>query len=314
MDTKEILAPQYGEILKEVGTHLSDRKAALLKRTLLITWPVLVLIAGIYVLSDIYNSSPLLAQYPILMTSLGFALFAAAALYTFVTSFTFEIEKHIWVDSYFDKKNLSLDESWNISKKLFWSAIKFRVDIFTQYYLKPFVGVALIVMSWIIWMTSQTLATNGNSSQIMLVSFVGLIAVLIFFFAYGYYLRTKLRYSWFLFLDTYGSSSAFDLQTEMNRLNDISKSDSFKKSLMLTIGADSAEALTRITIGSINAGMSQLGGPARMIGSLLQVYGNEASRQVTTFGNITAQYILYRFARKMLYNEEQVVNENIYRL
>ena len=61
--------------------------------------------------------------------------------------------------------------------------------------------------------------------------------------------------------------------------------------------------------------MSVFGGEAgKLLGGITEIYGKELARQATDFGNISAQYILYRFARKELYGEEQVVNDSIYLL
>jgi hypothetical protein len=104
------------------------------------------------------------------------------------------------------------------------------------------------------------------------------------------------------------------MMEELKKLNSVSKSETFKKSLLLSIGADSLNGIATLAIESISYGLAQFGNTGKLVGNLLKVYGEEASRQATELGNISAQYILYRFARKEIYGTEQEINENIYKL
>jgi hypothetical protein len=101
---------------------------------------------------------------------------------------------------------------------------------------------------------------------------------------------------------------------EMNKLNAISKTETFKKSLVANLGTDSLKGLTNVVVGTLAFSISRLGGVGEAIGSLTKVYGAELARQTADLGNITAQYLIYKFARKELYGKDQVVNEALYRL
>ena len=89
--------------------------------------------------------------------------------------------------------------------------------------------------------------------------------------------------------------------------------DSSRPHVLLTnLGTDSINGIIQMAIGSISFGMSTLGKEGALVGNLVKVYGQEAARQATSLGNIAAMYMLYRFARKELYGQEQSVNEKVY--
>ena len=151
--------------------------------------------------------------------------------------------------------------------------------------------------------------------SLMYTAFASLFVVPIGVFVYQYWVRVKLRYAWFIFLDHYGQDYSFKLlQDEVKKLNNISKSDAFLKSLVLNIGADSAAAVSNLAVQGITAGFGMLGNTGKLVGQVTRIYGEELTRQVTDLGNIAGQYILYRFARKQLYGDEQKINEVIYSL
>ena len=101
---------------------------------------------------------------------------------------------------------------------------------------------------------------------------------------------------------------------DMYKLNEVSKSDTFKKSLVANLGTDTVKGVAQLAVQGISHGLSLLGNTGQLLGNLVQVYGQEAARQVTDLANVSAQYILYRFARKAVYGEEQTINEGEYSL
>lgn len=303
------MSPTYKEILEQVGSQLKKRKNALLKRTLLITWPYIVFMLAVYFFDKYYNIETLPEDQMVTWVLIGISMFLLCLIYTVIVSFIFNIEKRIWIDSYFDHKNLTLSESWRIAKKLFWPAVSFRFKILLYYYLIPFfVLIACTIL----------IAYNfyGFDESFALIAFITVPVTVIMALIYSYYIKTKLRYTWFLFLDNYNHNHSYSfLITEMKKLNNISKTDTFKKSLVTSLGTDSVNALTQIAVGTIYTGISMFGGEAgKLLGGITEIYGKELARQATDFGNISAQYILYRFARKELYGEEQTVNDSIYLL
>ncbi|MEO8637723.1 MAG: hypothetical protein ABI430_02380 [Candidatus Taylorbacteria bacterium] len=308
------LPPTYKEIFEEIGRQLKLRKSALFKRILLITWPYLLLIVVSYVLNLIYDFNSFSQDQKFIYFEALAVYLILAVIYSQIIRFIFKIEKQIWIDSFFDKKNLSPSESWKIARKLFWPAIDFRIKLWLQYYFVPIaviiVAFGLVIMIFVpIFNSSTGYEIILNSSLVLFVVFViGLVA-------YGYYLKTKLRYTWFIFLDKFGTDHSYKLMLEeMRKLNNVSKSETFKKSLILSIGANSVNSIAQLAIGSISLGLAQFGNTGKMVGGLMRVYSEEASRQATDLGNISAQYVLYRFARKEAFGSEQEVNENIYKI
>jgi len=100
----------------------------------------------------------------------------------------------------------------------------------------------------------------------------------------------------------------------MKKLNEINKSEMFKKALVVNLGTDSLEAITNMMIGELHKGLSLLGKPFQLFGALFRSYSEVATKQVISLGKIAAIYVLYIYARQLLYNQPQEVNENIYKL
>lgn len=198
--------------------------------------------------------------------------------------------------------------------RLFWPALSFRLKIWFRYYLIPLI-VLIVFVGFAMMYVVSSLHGAGQADNIFFAILIFSVLFVIALLAYSYYIKTKMRYSYFIFLDSFGQNNSFaTVIEEMKKLNEVSKSETFKKSLLLNIGADSVNSVATIAIRSISKGVSSLGGAGRLFGGLARVYGEEASRQVTELGNISAQYILYRFARKEVYGTEQEINENIYSL
>ena len=238
-----------------------------------------------------------------------------AMLYTAIVSFVFTIEKQIWLDSFFDKKNLTSKQSWKIAGRLFWPALWFRIRLWFRYFTIP-VLVVLVMIFITIKSAFLTTTTSSHYDVVLVSSVVALVVFCIALIIYGYYIRTKLRYGWFVFLDTWGVTDPFGTAIEeMNKLNEVSRSETFKKSLVAAIGTDTVRGVVNVAIGAMTRVISGLGGAGgKMLGGLVNVYTRELNRQVTDLANISAQYVLYRFAHKQVYGTEQEVNENIYKL
>jgi hypothetical protein len=117
-------------------------------------------------------------------------------------------------------------------------------------------------------------------------------------------------------LDWYGKTEFLyrTLFQEMNKLNEISKSEIFKKTLLINLGADSLEAITDTMIKELQKGFGVLGKPGQLFGALFRSYSEVGTKQVISLGKIAAIYTLYRYARQTLYNQPQEINESIYKL
>ncbi len=298
-------------MLQEIGKQLSKRKSQLLKRITLIVWPYILLGVVGYIVNFFYDIRSLINSHLIVSVIVLFTYVLLAGVYGIIIRFIFNIEKQIWVDSYFDRRELDPKDSWKISVKLFWPALWFRLNIFWKYYFLPITAtvLGLILCTWIM----SQYAYKYESLLWVLISIPLLFVIALCI--YAYFLKIRLRYTWFVFLDTFGSSYSFrNLVDEMNKLNNISKTETFKKSLIANLGADTVKGVTSIAIQGITSGISMLGNSGQLLGGVLRVYGDEANRQITDMANISSQYLLYRFARKELYGQEQAVNDSIYNM
>jgi hypothetical protein len=234
----------------------------------------------------------------------------------------FSIEKNIWVDSFFDNKNLEPQASLRIAKKLFWPGFKLRLQIFIRYYLIP-CTLVLIPFIYFFYLVSQLLPKDifspnnfnmGSADWMFLLGSFVLIPLILWI--YFYYLNIKLRYIWFIFLDNFGKSdfSFQKLKSEMDKLNSISKSELFKKSLIMNIGVDTTKGLINFSMWSALRSLNGIGKGGEVAGSVIGAYGSELTNQLASYSKIIGNYILYRFACSVLYQRVQEVNENLYRL
>lgn len=314
------MTPTYKEIIKEIGAQIIARKKLLLLRTGMIIWPVLLAIILGYGANSFYGEQYLeqvIFSFPNILYIIAYIVLAI--IYMSIVGFIFEIEKRIWIDSFFDKKEISGKVSWGLAKKLLWPAIIFRFNIFFKYYFVP-----LMILLVIIFVPPVLVITNSIdlSSNTILFSYFGvMIASIIAFIIYNYYLRIKLRFSWFVFLDMYkgGKLEINTIYEKMNLLNVTAKSEGFKKALILTVGVDSIKAITTqlvviMTEGlkAVSMGIPGLGNAGRALGDLTQAYGQALIKQVTSYAEIVSIYILYRTAHQQTYGKEQEVNDYIY--
>jgi hypothetical protein len=316
------MTPGYQEILAQIGAQLKSRKKLLLQRTLMLTWPILLAIVFGYGANQVLGKEQaehLFFSFPNILGVFGYVILAAA--YSVIMNFIFEIEKRIWVDSFFDNKNLTPKQSWAIAKAMFWKAVLFRFKIFLRYYLWPIVLVFALIVAEVLF--TVEVYEPSLASKFIFWSIGVFAAVFIGLIIYSYYIRIKLRYTWFIFIDTY-TSAKLDMRTilsQMKELNTVMKSEAFKKALVLEFGTDSVALVTNLAVsviaGGISKGAGLLGGGGalgQMLGGLTKTYGQELAKQATSYGNIVAMYMLYRSARKMAHGAEQSVNEFVYSL
>lgn len=307
---KNSLPPSYTEIFTEIGRQLQVRKSALMKRILLITWPFLLLTVLLTLLEDTDN---LMGKISGSVDVLIISWFFFSVCYAMIVRFIFKFEKLIWIDSFFDKINLLSSESWKIARKLFWQGFVFRLKLWFRYYAIP----QIVALGGSIWLIIElfNLFSTGNNSPFVWGLLGTLVVLAVSFFAYRYYLKTKLRYAYFIFLDSFGGGASFrSVILEMEKLNNISASDAFKKSLAINIGTESIDLAIKSVIATISGAVRFEGKVGKAAGDMTRVYVGEAGRQVTEFANIAGQYLLYRFARKELYGTEQKVNNRLYEL
>lgn len=310
--------PSYQEMLIEAGRNLAARKGILTKRVLLIIWPLLVFFALIMAMRWLRSMGIAVTNQ-----SFGFLLLLAVILaliliifYTVIVRAIFELEKYIWIDSYFDRRNLEPATSWKIAKKLFWPALKLRLHIFFKFY-SPFISAIILLLFGFGYAASKLHLVYTDYLKTVVT-----ICLFLAIFIFSYFVRVKLRYAWFIFLDFYNRDSFTHRQffLELSKFNEVSKSETFKKALVANFAADSLEAVMRITTGLISRGLSEVGAVlgvsalGKLFGSLIQIFSGEMSKQTASFGKIAGVYLLYRFARTSSYGTDQEVNEYIYSL
>jgi len=315
VSTSDAPVPSYHEIFAEIGRQFQARKTLLFKRVLLIVWPFLLLVIVQYILKNSSYYSTLNAAQQLEFFWGIFAYVFVSLIYTSTVSFIFTIEKQIWLDSFFDKKNLTSAQSWRIAWRLFWPALWFRFRLWFRYFALPTVIAFIIIF---ITFKSAFLATyvSRDYDVVLVASVIALVVLAFSLMLYRFYARVVLRYSWFIFLDKFGNADSFHIIIdEMKKLNDVSRSETFRKSLVVNFGTDVARGVVDMAIGSMTGVISGLGGEGgRALGGLINIYTKELNRQVTNLANISARYVLYRFARKQVYGTEQEVNENVYKL
>ena len=308
----------YQQILSEIGKHLNERKGLLFKRILLLTWPIIIVGVTTYLflqgidIGVIDKETPYLPYY---IGGIGLMIFLSA-IYYWIASIIFEIEKRIWIDAHFDGKNLHPDESWNIAKSLFGPSVKLWFSLLFRYVLTPVLAFFVIIACSIFLLPST--GSNVVGLQIGLIA-VGSISLVIYF----YFLRIRLRYLWFIFLDRYHDAgfSHDKIFTEVEELNEVNKSESFKKALVSQFGSDVAKSISNLIVqrlssyvigagvGLSRGGMGILGGGLGSFGVVARVLGEEGSKQITSYGKIIAFYLLYRQARQLKYGEAQINQE-----
>jgi hypothetical protein len=316
------MTPAYQEILAQIGAQIRERKGLLIRRTLLLTWPILLAIAIGYLTQFFFgeeSAKQIFFSYPNYIYVVTYALFAC--LYGMIVNFTFEIEKRIWIDSFFDKKVLTPQESWKVSQKLFWRAIQFRFRVFVRYYVLPnLVFLSTIIAGVVLFYNKDFYPAD---SKVLIYGGVTLGVSFALFIFYSYYLNIRLRYTWFLFLDGYKKmeSDYTNLFVQVDRLNAVMKSESFKKALVLNLGTDSIASITNNVISTMTQGLSTVAGGltgskvlGEMASSLTDAYGKELVQQIASYARIVAMYMLYQSARKEAFGEGQIVNTEVYNL
>lgn len=311
----------YTEIIAEISRQISSRKKIIIQRTLLVTWPFILVIISLLV----YNQTAEIALDELIISSVSNiiitgGIFFLILIYTIVMSSILKIEKVVWIDSFFDKKNLTTKESFTISRKLFWPFLKLEIFIFLRYYLLICLSIPAIIILGVYIVSHFELSENS----VFLVFLIMILITIVGVFLLTYYLRIKLRYIRFIFLDNYkGTSMEISNVVEINKnLNQIFKNESFKKALFSQLGVDSIQAVTNLITDSFSSllasGGSKLGGfggeSVKAVADITSLFAKEYTRQIADLARVVSMYVLYREALKQLTGKEQVENEYIYSL
>lgn len=172
------LLPNYGQLLEEMGRQLNKRKLLLAKRIFLVVWPYLLLVVAGYIFNHYYDIEAIMSANSLLFfVSFGLYLLFAG-IYSMIIRFILKIEKQIWVDSYFDNKNLEPKDSWRIATRLFWPGLKLRLSLLLHYFFIPIL-LSLLVFVGVIYVMFQSI----NDGKLLAAVFVS-----IFFFVCSWFI------------------------------------------------------------------------------------------------------------------------------
>ncbi|OGE79722.1 MAG: hypothetical protein A2660_01530 [Candidatus Doudnabacteria bacterium RIFCSPHIGHO2_01_FULL_45_18] len=324
---KEQLNPTWNLIFQEIGKQLHDRSGLLAKRVLLIFIPALVIIFLIQLLARISTQSS--------FGSISIQLFVSGVLTVVVVLFItailnsiLKIEQVIWLDSYFDGKNLTPKESWRIARKLYWAWSYVQFKLFYRYYLWVILAfVGLSVLGFYTFAVSD-FAKSASGGILGLLAFIFIVILGSVSLFLTRYLKIKLSYIPFIFLDRYHGESVHSSDfwngffSEMRELNKLSQGDSFNKNVMLEIGADLAMTVVEHVAGQIQYGFELAGGVLPSgVGAAVAAAGTTVTRgiaevghRIILFAKLTGRYVLYRYAFQKMHNKPYNINEYIYSL
>ncbi|PIP34083.1 hypothetical protein COX69_00085 [Candidatus Falkowbacteria bacterium CG_4_10_14_0_2_um_filter_48_10] len=135
-------------------------------------------------------------------------------------------------------------------------------------------------------------------------------------FIYFYYLKVKLRYVYFIFLDYYNSDgfSCARIIKEMNRFNQKYKEVTATRTLLFILGSQLINSISSYVLSGLQTGLGSFGLGGKILGNSMRIFGEELSKQLTSFSRMIAVYLLYKFIRSELYDETQFINKSVYEL
>jgi hypothetical protein len=326
-------APTWTEIFQNIGVQLHKRSGLLTKRVLKASALGLVAFFVIDLFVRLMNVGHFEKFFigEFIETFISIYIYGTIALIiviiiTIILMTIVEIEQFIWLDSYFDGKNLTPQESWKIAKKLYWGWSYFQFEIFCRYYLWIILAAIIFVPSWF-----YIFGLSGfTNSQFLIAIFspVFFIGGSIGLILWQRYMKVKLSFAPFLFLDRYKRGTILfsqfwhDFFRELKELNEINKDGSFKKNVLLEIGADIAVTIEQYIIGQIHQGFSiatEILPPVPRtvlgtVGDTTAAAAREVAYRVIMFGKLAGRQVLYNFAFKTLHGQKREVNEYIYSL
>lgn len=140
-------SPSWDEIFKTIGYQFAQRGRLIARRTLAIIFPSLIIVGYInFILRANSFFSEELTRNLLLYGILGVVV---ALPFTIAFMSIFKIEQAVWLDSYFDGKNLTQDKSWKISKCLFvhWTYLQFK--LFYRYYIWIWISIPIFLTAWV---------------------------------------------------------------------------------------------------------------------------------------------------------------------
>lgn len=331
-ENQNITSPSWDEIFQEIGKQLQTRSGLLVKRVLKISLPALAILFLIQLFGRLtqFNTNPSEAFLQLEISSIlwGSIALIVIIVFTIVYVAILKIEEAIWLDSYFDEVNLTPEESQRISNKLYGGWCSLQYKIFYRYYLWVILTIVALLYSWIYIIVILGFGRSLSPEFTQILSSILFIGGGIGIILWVRYLKIKLSYVPFVFLDRYDANLASSPEfwneffDELNHLNVVSKGDSFKKNVMIELGGDAAMTLVeyiarRIQIGFNVAGAVLPGVTGAVVGTAVYTKTRgvaEVSHRVIMFAKLTGRCVLYRYAYKNIHGVTHHINEYVYSL
>lgn len=301
----------YSDIIKTISEQVSLRKGALFKRSLAVSMPLIIAFTLLTNESNLlpHGSSDFIVQLYYIAVAI---LFVIGLLWAFVASRIFRIERAIWIDSYFDGVDLTTKQSWKISRKLFWPNVLLSLNVFLRYYLP-------LLILWIAIIIGLGGLISNGIIEFNLGWYVGIIVgIPISFLLYSFYVKIRLRYLVFTFLDLYGLPE-FSYSTVFKKavaVNKATKGDAFQKTLVVMLGSEALEYLTTSFVNSsVRWSTSRMGNTGKAVGDVAGFATSEVVAALRSYTQDITYYIYYQAGLSVLYGVDQrVVNQEVYRL
>ncbi len=307
----ELQFPTYKETVSQISGQLSLRKKILASRIIFLIWPPLVAAISLVLTGEAYKAGLIDKNWEYMNLLLGILAgwLIFSLLYYYILSFVFFIEKTVWVDSFFDKKNLDPKDSWRIAKRLFWPSIRLRLEIFMRYVLP-------VVILFYLFVTQVFARLNNFMTGLGDYIIVAPLVISLIIGVYLYYIRVFTRYIPFIFLDRYGSAdfSYSGIFKELRELKKIESTKTHTRTLLTHLTAGIFDETASVSLGPVQAGLAQFTVVGKVAGVVVRMIGEEAATQSTSIGKIVSVYMLYQFARQKLYGQSQHINEHLYSL
>lgn len=312
MTNVDAQTPDYREIIRTIKQQLNTHKTQLLFRSVFILLPALVGIAILFLAGAIANVAPNSASSGSTVSASTFIaevfgliavlLFLINPFWILVVGHVFKVERIIWIDSFFNNVTLGKGESLSRARKLFWPSVKLSLNIFYKYYFIFFSGF-ILTAALIVYVTLSS--GNISSSAIVWVAFIVMAAL--GFWWYVVITNIRLRYAWFLFIDHSGQADYTHkrLFKDLRALNEVQKSETFKKLIAVTLGLDATAAATDEVVGLAAEGIAHLGKAGGVAAFYVNSIGGETVAITNMYAKEISYYLFYRMALQALSGNPQ---------
>lgn len=315
--------PKYGDMLRGVGAQLADRKMLIIKRTFLISAPLLLTVFALAIGAPLLEATDdsqkelftrMLERPEFLPIAIAWIVFVFT--YTFVMRVIYSLEKLIWIDAHFDGRPLTSAQSWRVARRLAIPHFFMRCAVLFLYVVLP---ITLLIASCV-----GFYRVVGIDELVVLLAGVFLpmayippIAFIVIYFVWHFFFAAlPLRLSGFLFLDEYGDNfSITGYIASLNGLARAKRGGALKRVLAADFGVGSFNVLIGMTTNMLRAGAKAALPPAAAPGGhFIVVFGQSTTREILAFAKLAAYYMVYRALQKDRTGKEQHVNTYVYNL